>query len=112
MSLQSKLSSLQTALVTVTSKTYHYRRPNNVQSGYIVWAEDGEDESFSANNKKGEQQIHGTIDYYTLSEWDSTVDSIQTALNGLTSVTGWRLNSVLYEEDTNLIHYEWEFWVA
>lgn len=69
-----------------------------------------EEESFDADNRKSEQQIHGTIDYFTQTEFDAITDSIQNALDE--AEVGFRLNSVDYEDDTKLIHYEWEFWVV
>ena len=45
------------------------------------------------------------MDYYTPQEYDPAVDNIQAALNSLR--IPWRLNSVQYEDETNLIHYEW-----
>lgn len=108
-SLTENLKTVKAALLTVTSEVYHYRRPEGKKAAYIVWAEDGSENSFRASNKTQEQQIHGTIDFFTLTEFDPLVDEIQAALNG---VCGWRLDTVDYEDDTNLIHYVWEFWVA
>ena len=71
---------------------------------FCVWAEDGEN-GFNAGNRKAEQAITGTVDYYTLQEYDPTLDNIQAALNSLR--IPWQLNSVQYEDETNLIHYEW-----
>lgn len=87
---------------------YHYRRPDNVTSGYGVWAETGETQSMNANNRKVEQQLTGYLDYYTLTEFDPVLDKIQEALDRL-SCGAWSLNSVQYEDETNLIHYEWNF---
>lgn len=110
MSLQNKLKRVSDALVTVSERCYHYRRPASVEKNYIVWQEDSEDDSFNASNHKAEQQIHGTIDFFTQTEFDSVVDGIQAALD-LAGI-GFRLKSVDYEDETKLIHYEWEFWVA
>ena len=111
MSIQTKLRAVRDALVGVTDRCYHYRRPPAApKSNYIIWAEDSEDGSFDGDNRKQEQQIHGTVDYFTLKEFDPVVDAIQEAL--LIPCTGYRLNSVQYEDDTNLIHFEWEFWVV
>lgn len=107
-SLQNNVRKIQTALLTVTTNCFHYWRAK-AEPPYLIWAEDGEDVSFHSSNHKQEQQIHGTCDYFTKTEFDTTVDSIQDALNDISC--GWRLNSVQYEEDTNLIHYEWEWWV-
>lgn len=104
------LRGVKTALLTVTDEVYHYRRPPDPKAAYIVWAEDREEDSFSAGNRTEEQQIHGTVDYYTLHEFDANVDLIQTAFYN--AGIGFRINSVQYEDETNLIHYEWEFWAA
>jgi len=109
MSLQNKLRVIQNALVSVTANTFHYWRAK-AEPPYLVWAEDGEDSSFHSGNHTREQQIHGTADYFTKEEFDPTLDEIQTVLNSV--MLGWRLNSVQYEEETGLIHYEWEWWVA
>lgn len=93
------------------ARFYHYRRPSNVKSEYGVWAEDGENNSFHSDNGKAEQQIHGTVDYYTLDEFNPVIDAIQQALENVTP-GGWFLSSVQYEDDTNLIHYEWDFEVV
>ena len=57
---------------------------------------------------KGEQAITGTVDYFTLTEYDGNIEAIQLALNTVENLS-WAINSVQYEEDTNLIHYEWRW---
>lgn len=105
MSFQSRLANLHAELKKDIPNSYHYWRAN-LQPPFLVWAEDGEGSALHTDDEKSEQSIHGTIDYFTKTEFDTTVDTIQNTLNGLTA---WRLNSVQYEEDTNTIHYEWEF---
>lgn len=106
-SVQKTLKYLRDVLKTTNAPVYHYKRPNNVKPHFIVWQEDGESTSFHGDNHKGEQQIHGTIDCYTLNEYDELLDDIQEALNS--AEIAWSLTAVLYEDETNLIHYEWEF---
>jgi len=110
-SIQSRLEQIGTELAKITENSYHYWRsaPKGVKS-YIVWAEDEESSSLDADNKKQKQGLHGTIDYFTKTEFDENVDKIQEALNDLENVS-FRLNSVQYEEETTFIHHEWEFWV-
>lgn len=55
-----------------------------------------------------EQGITGTVDYFTLTEYDANIEAIQVALNNVENLS-WAINSVQYEEDTNLIHYEWRW---
>ena len=108
MTLQNKLERIGAALVAgVGSNVYHYWRPN-IPAPFCVWAEDGETLSFNADNHKKEQAIGGYVDYYTKREFDPMLDTIQDVLNGINEFPfSWRLDSVQYEEDTNLIHYQW-----
>lgn len=108
MTLQNKLSALASALGAFEVNVYHYWH-SKMTAPYIVWAEDGEDRALHANNRKGEQSIGGTIDYFTKTEFDPVVDDIQTVLNSFDFAFGWKLNSVIYEEETNLIHWSWDF---
>lgn len=111
MSMQAKLKRIAQILnSTSAEKVYHYYHPANEDAPWIVWAEDGESESFNSDNHKSEQCIHGTIDCYTLEEFDPLLDEIQDALTE--AEIGWSLLSVQYEDITNLIHYEWEFNLA
>lgn len=64
-----------------------------------------EQSSVEADNFKNEQAIQGTIDLFTKTEFDTNVDSIQTALK--TAKISFYLNSVQYEQETDFIHYEW-----
>ena len=105
MTLTSKIQKVRDALKGITGiNLYHYWRPN-MQPPFLVWAETGEATSFDADNGKREQAIEGTADYYTLTEYDSTIDAIQSAINTLGG--GWVLLSVEYEDVTKLIHYSW-----
>lgn len=108
MSMQKKLIEFGRGLADIVT-AYHYWRSKR-EVPYAIWAEDGEDGSFDTNNRKVEQQIHGTLDYFTKTEFDEAVDKIQEYLNGIDDF-GWRLNQVAYEDETNLIHYEWEWWI-
>lgn len=107
-SLQNTLKKLYEPFLTLNCTVTHYRR--STRPPYLVWTEKGEEESFEANNRKAEQQISGIVDYYTKREFDPIVDDAQEILNG--EEVGWRLDSVQYEEETNLIHYQWRWWVA
>lgn len=108
--LSMKLKIVRDALTAVSQNVSHYRRPPNLE-GWIIWQEDSESGSFKAGNHLAEQQIHGTIDYFTKTEYDQTADDVQTVLDAVSRI-GWQLSSVQYEDETGLIHYEWDFWVA
>ena len=107
--LQQKLKQFGAAFAELTDNCYHYWRPVK-DVPCIIWAESGEENSFHSNNKKSEQRIIGTVDLFTENEFDELADRIQETLEDL-GVT-WRLESVQYEEETNLIHMEWEWGVT
>ena len=108
-SLKGKLQYIGEAFAEVIPSSYHYFRPADIWP-CLVWQEDGEGESFRSGNHKSEQALHGTTDYYTQAEYDNNIDLIQDVLEDIAAA--WSLNSVQYEEDTKLIHYEWEWTVA
>ena len=109
MSLQSRLKQIGTALATVTTNCYHYWRPVKTVP-CIIWAEDGEDGASYGDNRKTEQVITGTVDFFTKTEFDPLADTIQATLDSLG--LSWALESVQYEEETGFIHMEWDWGVA
>ena len=111
--MQSKLKIIPEILLTVTDNVSHYKSMNQTDK-YIVWAEDSEGESVEGDDRKINQSIQGTIDYFTKEEFDSNVDKIQEVLKD--ACISFYLNSVQYEDrddsGTDYIHYEWVFEVA
>ena len=99
-----KLSDLKDLLLEIGVTVFHYHASPQSDK-YIVWAEDGEASSNSADDQKIDQVMQGTIDYFTNEEFDPNVEAIQEKLNA--AEISWRLNSIQYEEDTGYIHYEW-----
>lgn len=106
MTLQSKIKKIGEALAQVTPNCAHYYRTFTAVP-YLLWAENGEGDSLHAGNHKTEQVITGTVDYFTQTEYDANADAIQDTLDALG--VGWVLESVQYEDDTKLIHYEWSW---
>lgn len=108
-SLQNKLRQLYEPFTELNCEVFHHIR-QCIRMPEVVWSEDGEDNSFDANNRKQEQQLTGVIDLYTKKEFDPLADDIQTILydQGI----GWRLNTVQYEPETNIIHFSWTWWVV
>lgn len=98
------LTDLRDALVTLTDKVYHYTAPSQMTVPYIVWAEDSR-RDLVADNKHIEAGTEGTIDLFTPNEDDPLMTAIPGVLNDLQ--IPWYQNSVQYEKDTGLIHYEW-----
>ena len=92
-------------LLTLGKPVYHFRAPQNTAAPYFVYGEDSQDASLYADGVMCTQVLQGTIDYYTQDGEDLTVDETQSALNSA-GISFW-LNSVQYEDDTNLVHHEW-----
>jgi hypothetical protein len=84
---------------------YHLFKPATVKAPYAVWQEDSEGQSFHANDRKLEQVLSVSVDYFTSIEFDPMIDNIQDAFND--ARIAWNLNSLQYETETNLMHYEW-----
>lgn len=97
------LQPLQEALAALGS-AYHYVAQPNAVPPYLVWMEDGSNDLL-ADNVHAEKICQGTIDLYTNQENDPMMESVPEALEGIGAA--YYLNSVQYEEDTGLIHYEW-----
>ena len=107
----SQLIKIRDALTSIDGlAVYHYWHPR-LQAPYCIWAEDGEGDSLWTSNHKKEQIITGTIDYYTKTDFDPMVDTIQEKLNEIENL-GWSLASVMYEDETGLIHFSWDWSIA
>ena len=102
--MNSKIKIIRDTLLKVSDNVGHYEAVEKTDQ-YIVWAEDSEGSSVEGNNKKVNRSIQGTIDYFTKVEFDETVGDIQKALTD--AKISFYLNSVLFEEETGYIHYEW-----
>lgn len=98
------LNDLKNALLSVTPNVRHFDG-TGMTAPYVVWAEDGVADTIWADGKLQEQVVTGTIDYFTKTEYDPLIVSIKEALDGIG--LSYRLNSIQYETDTKLIHYEW-----
>ncbi len=99
---QAKLRTFGIALSGIVS-AFHYRAPENQHPGYAVWAEYA-GTSVEANNSHAEAAFSISVDYFTAEEFDDSIDAICDLLDTFGS---WVLESVQFETETNLIHYEW-----
>lgn len=108
-----KLTEIPKILSRITPNVWHYEAMHQADR-YIVWAEDGEGSSVEADDHKNEQSITGTIDLFTLTEFDPAADAIQEVL--MENHVSFYLNSVQYESRDDgyagYIHYEWVFEVS
>lgn len=101
----SAIDKVKNALLTVSQNVGHFEAANSANPPYIVWAEDNEFNGLSGDDYKLGQTLEGTIDLFTKDENDALFDAIQGAL--VAAKVYFRLESVQYEDDTELIHYEW-----
>lgn len=74
---------------------------------YGAVALDGAGASVWADDRMQEQALEGTVDLFTRDEGHPQMKAVQAALDR--SGVSWRLNSIQYEENTGLMHYEWVF---
>lgn len=101
-----RLEIIREALKGVTDRVWHHHALPAASPPYLVWAEDGAND-FTADGRHRERAWQGTIDLYTRDEDDGLIGAVSKALDG--TPAAWYLNSVQYEEETGLIHYEWVF---
>lgn len=106
---ESMLERLQEALAALTERCWHYVAQPNAVPPYLVWAEDG-DNDLAADNVHGERCYTGTVDLYSREDPEPLFEAVPAALEGIGAA--WYLNSVQYEEDTGLTHWEWVWEVA
>lgn len=84
---------------------HHYFRPQ-MTPPYVLWQESGMD-VFCADNCPAEYTIRGTTDYFTKQEFDPVIEKLMDAFTDAGWI--WTLESVQFEPETNLIHYEWSW---
>lgn len=83
----------------------HYEYYGPSKDCYCVWSEDSEQSSVEGDNYKVNQAIQGTIDLFTKEEFSPFFDAIQDALKA--ARISFYFNSFQYEDETQLLHYEW-----
>lgn len=104
MSMEEKLKKVRDTLLTISDKVSH-RSSGKMTEGYIVWAEDNAGGTLWGDGKLIEQNLRGTIDYYTSKEYDDMPGKIQNALNN--NDISFYIGFIGRDEKTELIHYEW-----
>lgn len=107
MTLQQKLKWFGRELDTLDGVTVRHFTRGAAKPPFVVWQEDGEGDSFLAENGRAEPVISGSLDYYTKTEYDPVVEQISQKLSEIAD--SWELVTVLYEEETNLMHYSWDW---
>lgn len=90
------------AHTAVTDAVSHGKRLNSER--YFVWQEEGRNDLI-ANGKHSEKGQEGWTSLFTKQEFDPWKDAFERSLDAFR--IAWRLNTVQFEEDTGLWHYEW-----
>lgn len=98
------LDTTKNALITLDAKVYHYTAQPQSKPPYIVYAEDSYIDLI-ADGIHTEHAVQGSVDLFTADEGDPLIGSIPQALE--IAGVSYYLNSVQYEDETGLIHYEW-----
>lgn len=75
---------------------------------YFVWEEDGGDD-LVLNGRHAEKGMRGTTDLFTKIEFDPWRERFEEALDD--HGIAWRLDAVLYEEETGFWHWQWKWGV-
>lgn len=107
MSLNDALKTMRDAIAALNLDGVtirHYWRAA-LKPPFLIWSETGDNDSQWGDNHLVYRNIAGTLDYFTKTEFDTAVDDIEAMFDALGC--SWSLSDVLYEEDTNLIHYSW-----
>lgn len=83
---------------------------NPAPSGdYGTYAED-DMPSFEANNRVAERTTHAYVNLFTRDDTWSQASKVEEVFNDLQDeeVFAWSVNTIQYENDTKIIHVEWE----
>ena len=106
LNLNSTLQYFSEVITSATSRAWHYHKPEREAFPYAIWTEFAEENSLHASNVKKIQPIGILLDYFTQTEFDETIDTIQETLNSADRVA-FELTDIQYEEESNVIHYSW-----
>lgn len=99
---------LVTALQALEIPLAEYAWDTRPDADYMVIAIDSETDSLEADGQKVNQAPQGTIDLFSSTNDREKMMAIQTVLDAFDGCA-WYLNSVQYEDDTRLLHWEWVF---
>lgn len=102
------IDAVKNALLSVSDRVYAYTSAGNSVPPYILYGMDGTNH-LMASGKRAELCDTGYIELYTKEEEDELIAKIPEALE--TFGISFYLNSVQFEEETGLLHYEW-IWEA
>ena len=91
-------------LLEVTPGVYHDEAAPDHPDQYIVWSIDNGD-TLWGDGIALSFSLSIVVDLFTTLEFDPMVDQLQACFGA--NRLSWRLESVQYERDTGLTHWEW-----
>lgn len=106
MTLQKTLEEFGKKLDTLPDVTVRHYTRGGAKAPFLVWQEDGTDD-FCADDGHSQGIVTGSADYYTKLEFDPKVEEISALL--AEHADAWELVAVEHEEDTDLIHFSWDW---
>ena len=96
------------AHTAVTDQVSHGGRLKSKR--YFVWQEDGSND-LEADGCHAESAVSGTTDLFTTQEFDPWRGELEKAFDASRCIA-WALNSIQFEADRGIWHYEWRWEVA
>ena len=104
------MTDFETALTATGYKWAHHGFVNIPNETYMVYSED-RIEPLRAGGKQVESITHGVLDLFTRDDSGVPRSTVETQLNKLAGFA-FRLDDILFEEETGLIHYAWHWSVV
>lgn len=99
-----RIDAIKGALLTIGVPVYHFAAPPNTRLPYVVYGEDAAND-FEADDHHQETADQGTVDLYVKTEDGALADAVAAALE--MAALAWYRNSIQYEPEAGLLHYEW-----
>ena len=101
-------TALQTALASANVPLAEYAWDTRPEGNFAVIALDGAAGTLGANGHIENQAPEGTVDLF-LTDGDRTIPHVIQSVLNQTDGCAWRLESLQYEPDARLLHWEWVF---
>lgn len=95
-------------VAVVGAQVGHYEPQKNWKDKYAVYGETGAPTEVYADDIPQELRLSGEILYFTMQEFDKTVDNICTALSE--AGVSWSIVSIGYDQELKQLNYQihWE----
>lgn len=100
---------LKNALTATGFKFAHIAWSHAPAAPYLVWSE-SEPNDLHAGGHNVERIQRGSVDLFTRDDTGSDQAKVENELKKIEGFN-WSLESIQYEEETGLIHFEW-YWSA